>query len=163
MAPTPLPVKLEVGGADGTTVIVLSSVGGVLVLAGLMALNRKFSAGVETAKAFSDVGPQDPAKATRVHRTQNSGSSAGGGFTGRATHVIQTIDGSLIAIDPGTSVALSPHMGQRGQVVPFEALQSLHGRKGQGAGGLPVAVAMQEPRAAVKGIMAKATPQAAEI
>ena len=165
LVPTPLPVVLEGKGAAQTTIIVMSVIGGVIVLAGVAALNRKFRTGVETAKAFSNVGAgagaAANARATGVNPgfgrpNDFGGSSAGGGFTGRATHVIQTIDGSLIAIDPGTSVALNPpsqlnpHMGPRGQVVPFEALQSLHGKPQ-----LPVAVAMQEPRGAVLGALAK--------
>ena len=37
----------------------------------------------------------------------------------RPTHVIQTIDGGLIAIDPTTAVAISPHAGQRAQILPL--------------------------------------------
>jgi cysteine-rich repeat protein len=122
--PTPLPTRApspSAGGAgskllyahksaSSTSMGLVVGFGLGALLLGLAALNRKFRAGIETAKAFSDVDKPDPTPTVVV---------------ARPTHVVQTIDGGFIAIDPTTSVHLgSAHIGGRGQVLPINSVNN---------------------------------------
>lgn len=98
-------VKFSSKVAPPLAIGLVGGVGALVVLVGVYFLHHKFRSGVETAKAFSDLhGPKRDVPPTVV---------------ARPTHVIQTIDGGLIAIDPTTAVAISPHAGQRAQVLPL--------------------------------------------